>query len=53
MFSLFRKGLRARNNPQYDACLTRMKLNAPSAIKERMYRYLLLGALAENKQKVI
>jgi hypothetical protein len=46
MFRLARAGWGADSNAKYDACIQRMGLDQPRGLKERLYRLLLLGALA-------
>lgn len=48
MFSVALKSLGYRPNPADMAALQRMQLAAPSSFKERIYRALLLGAMASR-----
>jgi len=50
LLSLACNGLRATPNSQHNACLVRMNLATPESLKERFYRFLLLGALAKANQ---
>jgi len=51
LLSLAYDGLRSADSSQHNACLKRMDLAKPKSLKEKFYRYLVLGALAKANQQ--